>query len=97
VLPATESATQFVSHMASNNISHATIKTYLVAIRHMHMMAGMHTSFEEQLTLALKGVKRTQAMANPRRPRLRLWETNCVADSVAGSTPTHYSSAYVWH
>lgn len=74
-LPATESALlMFVSHLALNNISHATIKTYLAAVRHMHVIVGMHNSFEEQLTprlhLALRGIKRTQAILTPCRTRL---------------------------
>ena len=55
VLPANESALLlFISHLASKNISHATIKVYLAAIRHMHVIAGMHSSFEEQLTPRLQ-------------------------------------------
>jgi len=75
VLPATESALLlFVSHLASKNISHTTIKVYLVAVCHMHVIASLHRLFEEQLTprlqLVLKGIKRTQAISNPCRTRL---------------------------
>jgi len=38
VLPAAESALLlFISHLASKNISHATIKIYLAAVYHMHV------------------------------------------------------------
>ena len=75
VLPATEAALLlFISHLASKNISHATIKVYLAAIRHMHVIAGFHSSFERQLTprlqLTLRGIKRTQAINTPQRCRL---------------------------
>jgi len=75
VLPATKSALLlFISHLASKNISHAIIKVYLAAIRHLHVIASMHKSFEEQLTpwlqLALRGIKRTQAIAIPCRSHL---------------------------
>jgi len=102
VLPTTESGLlQFVSHLASNNISHATIKTYLAAIRHMHVMAGMHTSFEEQLTprlhLALKSIKRTQAMANPSRPRLPITlQLMCGIKDCLSRQPHSYSNIMLW-
>ena len=102
VLPATESGLLlFVSHLASNNISHTTIKTYLAAIRHMHVLAGMHTSFEEQLTprlhLALKGVKRTQAIANPRRARLPITiQLMCGIKDHLSRQPHSYSNIMLW-
>jgi len=72
VLPITESALLlFISHLASKNTSRATIKFYLAAVHHMHVIAGMHNPFEEQLTpglqLALRGIKRTQAIVIPCR------------------------------
>jgi len=40
-------------------------------MRHMHIIAGLHRSFKEQLTprlqLVLKGIKRTQAISTPCR------------------------------
>ena len=34
----------FVSHLATTNISHSSIKIYLSAVRHMHIIRGLHTS-----------------------------------------------------
>jgi len=75
ILPATESTLLlFVSHLASRKISHTTIKVYLAAVRHMHDIVGLHSSFKEQLTprlqLVLKGIKRIQAISNISRTRL---------------------------
>ena len=64
----------FVTYLATNNISHTTIKVYLAAVRHMHMSAGMFSFFDKQLTprlqLTLKGIRKTQAVSQP--PRIRL-------------------------
>ena len=32
----------FASYLATTNISHTTIKVYLSAVRHMHVVAGLH-------------------------------------------------------
>jgi len=59
-LPATEvTLTVFVTHLATNNISHASIKVYLLAVWHMHILEGFHNEFNQLLTpclqLILKG------------------------------------------
>ena len=50
----------FASYLATTNISHTTIKVYLSAVHHMHVFAGLHEFFSEQLTpqlqLALCGI-----------------------------------------
>jgi len=98
VLPATESALLlFVSYLASRNISHTTIKVYLAAVRHMHVIAGMHRSFEEQLTprlhLVLRGIKRTQAISNPCRTRLpiTLQIMSSIKDYLSRQPRSHFS------
>ena len=40
----------FTTHLASSNITHTTIKVYISAIWHMHVLAGLHTQFNSQLT-----------------------------------------------
>ena len=69
ILPATESdLLVFASHLASGNISHTAIIVYLATAFHLHIIAGLHRLFEEQLTprlqLVLKGIKRTQTISN---------------------------------
>ena len=50
-IPASEQILlMFVSSLATNNISQGTIKVYLSAVRHMHVIAGLHTFFSQQLT-----------------------------------------------
>ena len=75
ILPATESTLLlFVSHLASRKISHTTINVHLAAVCHVHVIVGLHRSFEEQLTprlqLVLKGIKKTQAISNIGRTHL---------------------------
>ena len=51
----------FVSHLATTNISHSSIKIYLSAVRHMHIIRGLHNEFNQLLTphlhLTLKVLK----------------------------------------
>jgi len=75
VLSATESALLlFISHLASKNIFHTTIKVFLADVRHIHVIAGMLNPFEEQFTprlqLTFRGIKRTQAIVIPCRAHL---------------------------
>ena len=60
--------------MAASHISHGTIKVYLSAVHHMHVMSGLHGYFSQQLTprlqRALTGIKRNQAATSPPRTRL---------------------------
>ena len=97
VLPANESALLlFISHLASKNISHATIKVYLAAICHIHVIAGMHSSFEEQLTprpqLALRGIKRTQTIMTSQKTRLPITlQIMCsIKDCLSQHNPVSY-------
>ena len=103
VLPTTESALLlFISHLASKNISHTTIKVYLAAIRHTHVIAGMHRSFEEQLTpwlqLALRGIKKTQAIATPtRRVRLPITlQIMCTIKDYLSRQPRSSTNIMLW-
>ena len=72
VTPATESVLLlFVSHLASKNISHTTIKVFLAADGHMHVIGGIHKSLlTPRLQLVLGSIKRTQAISIPCRMRL---------------------------
>ncbi|XP_065902345.1 uncharacterized protein [Dysidea avara] len=102
VLPANESALLlFISHLASKNISHATIKVYLAAIRHMHVIAGMHSSFKEQLTprlqLALRSIKRTQTIVTPQRTHLPITlQIKCSIKDCLSQLPCSHSNIMLW-
>ena len=74
-LPASEATLiLFATHLATQNISHSTIKVYLLAVRHMHISVGLHNFFNTQLTprlqLTIKGIQKSQASAQPSRVRL---------------------------
>ena len=64
----------FVTSLAVSNLSYGTIKVYLSAVRHIHVLSGFHTDLNNQFTprlqLALVGIKRSQAAASPQRTRL---------------------------
>ena len=91
----------FVTSMAASNISHGTIKVYLSAIRHMHVMSGLHAHFTLQLTpwlqLALIGIKRSQAATSP--PRTRLSITLRIMHGIKdllSQQPSSYDNIMLW-
>ena len=75
-LPASEhQLCQFVSVLAKDNLSHSTIKSYLAAVRHLHIEEGggdPKICNMARLEQVLKGIKLTQAKGpkrmNPRLP-----------------------------
>lgn len=90
----------FVSSMA-NNISHGTIKVYLSAVRHMHVIVGLHTHFSQQLTprlqLTLNGIKRSQVASSP--PRVRLPITLQLMQKIKNlllQQPDSYDTIMLW-
>ena len=46
----------FVAHLTTPNLSYTTVKVYLSAVRHMHVTAGQHSNFTQQLTPRLQQV-----------------------------------------
>ena len=60
----------FVAHLASEGLTHQTIKSYLSALRHYHIMSGRGDPFiVPLLQYVLRGIKRSPTHA-PRQPRL---------------------------
>ena len=63
----------FVAHLARERLTHQTIKTYLSAVRHYHIMAGQGAPFVGSafplLQYVLRGIKRSPAHP-PRQLRL---------------------------
>ena len=64
----------FGSHLAKEGLALSSIKLYLSAVRNLHVEAGLHSVWEEQLTprlqLVLKGIKRAIATGLPTPARL---------------------------
>ena len=64
----------FIAHLAKEGIAHTSIKTYLAAIRHLHVSVGMHHSYTQQLSpyleLVIKGIKKDQLQEKSPRQRL---------------------------
>ena len=101
-LPASESTLiLFVTHLATSNISQATIKVYLSAVRHVHVLQGLHNVFSQQLTprlqIILKGIKKNQAISHP--PRVRLPITIHILKQIRGilsRKKSSYSEVMLW-
>ena len=100
--PTTESTLQlFCTHLAILNISHATIKVYLSAIHHMHVLAELYEHFSKQLTSwvqqVLWGIKKTQAQTSS--PRIRLPITLPIMQdikSLLSQQPHSYKNIMLW-
>ena len=101
-VPASESTLLlFAAYLANMNISYATIKIYLSAIRHMHVTAGMHSFFNLQLTprlqLILKGIQKSQSVTHP--PRVRLPITIGIMKGIMhliSQKPKTYNNSMMW-
>ena len=91
----------FATYLASEGITHATIKVYLAAIRNSHVSAGLHSHFYQQLSsrlqLVLKGIKKTQAITQPVKSRLPI-TLNIMRDikSLLSSQPNSYLHIMIW-
>ena len=100
--PATEyTLILFITHLASTNISYATIKVYLSAIRHMHVYRGWHNHFNQQLTprlqLILRGIRKHQSSTHV--PRVRLPITVQILHSIRrllSQKPKSYATTMLW-
>ena len=61
----------FFTHLAAMNISYATIKVYLAAVRYLHVSVGLNDHFSLQLTSRLQqvlcGIKKCHAVSHPAR------------------------------
>lgn len=70
-LPASEdSIALFISHLGSEKVSYKTIKSYLAAVRHLHISFGLSfVGISPRSHLLIRGIKRTQGEAAV-RPRL---------------------------
>ena len=102
ILPASEpTLILFVTHLATGNISQATIKVYLSALRHIHVLRGLHNSFNQQLIprlqIILKGIKKHQAVSHP--PRVCLPITIHILKQIRGILSRKkfsYSEVMLW-
>ena len=101
-IPTTERVLSlFVTHLATDNISHATIKVYLSAIRHMHVTSGKLQHFNQQLTprlqQILKGIRKDQAATRP--PKVRLPITLQILQDIKrllSGKPQSYTNTMTW-
>ena len=88
----------FAKHLASQHLSYLTIKVYLSAICHLHVIAGNHSEFAAQLTprpqLVIKGIQRAQATSHtPRVHRpITLGVMQGILNVLSKETPTYHNT-----
>ena len=87
----------FVGHLSEDGLTHQSIKVYLSAVRNLHVSAGLHDHFSQQMTprveQALKGIKNANSKTATNRIRLpitldimqKIW-------SVLDQEPTNYTN-----
>ena len=100
-MPASESTLLlFATYLANTNISYATIKIYISAIRHLHVTTGMHSFFNLQLTprlqQVLKGIQKSQSVTLP--PKVHLPITIEMMESIKRliwQTPKTYTNSMI--
>lgn len=98
-LPTSESILcRYVAFLAKDNLKHQTIKTYLSAVRHMHIVAGKGDPFKEDMPLleyTMRGIKSDQARNGESVSRTRLPITPAILLQLRkvwerdASNPTH--------
>ena len=91
----------FIAHLISSKLSHATMKVYLSTVRHAHITAGLHSSFDEQLTpqlqQVLRGVQKIQAVTMP--PRVHLPITLTIMEGIKRllqQKPQSHDNVVIW-
>ena len=91
----------FVTSLASQNLSHTTIKVYLSAIRQMHIAIAEHIHFTSALTprfqQVIKGIQKCQAVSQP--PRVRRPITLPLMHGILNvllKQPPSYYNAMIW-
>lgn len=101
-IPATEATLMlFATHLASTNISHATIKVYLSAVRNLHVSAGYRDHFNLQLTprlqQVLRGIEKHQSSTQLKRVRLPVTlQIMCGIKEVLSREPQSYNNIMLW-
>ena len=100
-LPTTkDTSLLFVSYLAKQSLSHASIKVYLSAVHNLHVSTGLHEEFSKHLTprpeLVLKGIKKKAKSAPP--PSLLPVTVEIMRSIKTALTPipTDYDNTLLW-
>ena len=90
----------FVSYLARQGLSQASIKVYLSVVHNLHVSAGLHEEFSKQLTprleLVLKGIKKEKAKSAPPSRLLITVEIMGSIKAVLARNPTDYDNTLLW-
>lgn len=74
----------FTSYLAQQGLAHTTIKVYLSAVRNLHVSAGLHKEFSQQLTprleMVLQGIKKEYLKSAQHQTRLPI--TRSIMDKI---------------
>ena len=97
-LPATEAIlTEFVAFLAKS-IKYASIKTYLAAVRHLHMRRGLQLNLPkmQQLQLVLRGIKRSHGDQSRVRLPITIHHLRLFHLMLAIPSTQNYESLMIW-
>ena len=90
----------FITHLAQQGLTHAAIKVYLSAVHNLHVTAGLHKDFSDQLTpwleMVLKAIKKEKSVI---APSTRLPITINIMSKIKETLnliPTEHDSIMMW-
>ena len=90
----------FVTHLAQQGLAHATIRVYLSAVRYLHVTAGLHKEFAEQLTprleMVLKGIKKEKSLITPCKRLPITIDIMAKIKATLNLKPTEHYSVMIW-
>ena len=90
----------FVTHLAKQGLTHATIKVYLSAVHNLHVTAGLHKEFSDQLTprleMVLKGIKKEKSSTAPRTRLPITVEIMSKVKEILNLKPTEWDNIMMW-
>ena len=101
-VPTTETTLMlFATDLATSGLAYTSVKVYLSAVHHLHMIKGKHTQFTVQLTpclkQVLKGIKKAQAVR--RQPTTRKPITLSIMKGIRAtllSLPRCFANIMTW-
>ena len=90
----------FVTHLAQHELTHATIKVYLSAVRNLHVTAGLHNEFSAHLTprleMVLRGIKKDKSLTAPRTRLPIMVEIMAKIKDTLSLRPSDYDNIMMW-
>ena len=91
----------FASHLPKEGLSHQTIKSYLSAVRSLHISYGLHQQFSTKLTprlqMVLRRIKKGDAEKGPKTTRLPITPSILhMILAILQNDPSSWNSIMLW-